>query len=144
VEARGIEFDARLGAGPFSLSGSYAYTDSRVEASAAAAALDGLRPAQTAQHQASATLGWRRGDLGASLTARYASPQFEDDQNSRQLADALTFDAVAALPLTNTLTVEARAENLTDTRVEAGISGPGVVEQAMPRTLWLGLRYRLR
>jgi outer membrane receptor protein involved in Fe transport len=144
VEARGIEFDMRLSTGPLGLSASYSFADSRVEASGAAAALDGLRPAQTAQHQASTTLAWHRGDLGASLTARYASPQYEDDQNSRELADALTFDAAATLPLTRSLSVEGRAENLADARVEAGISGPGVVERATPRTLWLGLRYRLR
>lgn len=144
VEARGVELDGQLGSGPVRLSASYAYADSRVQASGAAAALDGLRPAQTAAHQASATLGWMRGDLGGAVTARYASPQFEDDQNSRELADALTFDAVASLPLTGGLTAEARAENLTDARIEAGISGPGVIERASPRTLWLGLRYRMR
>jgi outer membrane receptor protein involved in Fe transport len=144
VEARGVELDGRFEVGPVSLSASYAFADSRVHASGVAVALDGLRPAQTATHQASTTLAWRRGDLGASLTARYASPQFEDDQNSRELADALTFDAVAAIPLTQSLIVEARAENLTDARVEAGISGPGVIERATPRTLWLGLRYGLR
>jgi vitamin B12 transporter len=144
VEARGIELDGRFESGPLSIGASYAFVDARVRASGIAAALDGLRPAQTAAHQASATLAWRRGDLGASLTARYASPQYEDDQNSRELADALTFDAVAALPLTRSLSVEGRVENLTDARVEAGISGPGVIERATPRTLWLGLRYRLR
>ncbi|MCX8476850.1 MAG: TonB-dependent receptor [Sphingomonas sp.] len=144
VEARGVELDGRFERGPVSLSASYAFADSRVHASGIAAALDGLRPAQTAQHQASATLAWRRGDLGAAITARYASPQYEDDQNSRELADALTFDAAAALPLTRSLTAEARAENIADARVEAGISGPGVIERATPRTLWLGLRYRLR
>jgi outer membrane receptor protein involved in Fe transport len=144
VEARGVELDGRFENGAVSLSASYAFADARVRASGIAAALDGLRPAQTAQHQASATLAWRRGDLGAALTARYASPQYEDDQNSRELADALTFDAVAALPLTRSLSAEARAENIADARVEAGISGPGVIERATPRTLWLGLRYRLR
>ncbi|KRC81000.1 TonB-dependent receptor [Sphingomonas sp. Root241] len=144
VEARGIELDGRFESGSFSLGASYAFVDARVRASGIAATLDDLRPAQTAAHQASATLAWHRGDLGASLTARYASPQYEDDQNSRELADALTFDAVAALPLTRNLSVEGRAENLADARVEAGISGPGVIERATPRTLWLGLRYRLR
>jgi outer membrane receptor protein involved in Fe transport len=144
VEARGVELDGRFENGAVSLSASYAFADARVRASGIAAALDGLRPAQTAQHQASATLAWRRGDLGAALTARYASPQYEDDQNSRELADALTFDAIAALPLTRSLSAEARAENIADARVEAGISGPGVIERATPRTLWLGLRYRLR
>ncbi|NIJ22116.1 outer membrane receptor protein involved in Fe transport [Sphingomonas naasensis] len=144
VEARGIELDARYAAGAISVAASYAFADSRVHAAGAAAALDGLRPAQTARHQASATLGWHRDMLGGALTARYASPQFEDDQNSRALADALTFDATAAVPLTRSLSAEARAENLTDTRIEAGISGPGVIERATPRTLWFGLRYRMR
>lgn len=144
VEARGIELDGRFASGPLSLAASYAFVDARVRASGIAATLDGLRPAQTAAHQASTTLAWHRGDLGASLTARYASPQYEDDQNSRELADALTFDAVAALPVTASLSAEFRAENVTDARVEAGISGPGVIERATPRTLWLGLRYRIR
>lgn len=144
VESRGVEFDARLERGPFALSASYALIDARVEARGTAAPLDGLRPAQTARHQASATAAWRRGEAGLSLTARYAGPQYEDDQNLRELAGALTFDAGAALPVAAGLSVEARAENLADARVEAGISGPGVVERATPRTLWLGLRYRLR
>jgi outer membrane receptor protein involved in Fe transport len=144
VEARGVEFDARFERGPFALSASYAFINARVEAIGIAAPLDGLRPAQTAQHQASATAAWHRGDAGLSLTARYAGPQFEDDQNSRRLDDAVTLDAVAAAPIGAGLVAELRAENLADTRVEAGISGPGVVERATPRTLWLGLRYRLR
>lgn len=144
VDARGVEADARLEHGPFALSASYAFVDSRVKASGIAAPLDGLRPAQTARHQASATAAWRRGDAALSLTARYAGPQFEDDQNARALAGAFTLDAVASAPLAAGLAAELRAENLTDARVEAGISGPGVVERATPRTLWLGLRYRLR
>jgi vitamin B12 transporter len=53
-------------------------------------------------------------------------------------------DAFLALPIAGALTLEARAENLTDTRVEAGISGANLTERATPRTLWLGLRYRPR
>ncbi len=144
VVAKGVELDGRWSAGDFSLSASYAWIDARVEASGAAAALDGLRPAQTARHQASATLGWRRGGGAVAFTARYAGPQFEDDQNNRELAGAFTLDAIAALPLARDLAIEARAENLADARVEAGIGGPGVVERGVPRTLWLGVRFRLR
>lgn len=144
VEARGVELDGRVVSGALSLSASYAYTDARVRGSGLAAPLDDLRPAQTAEHQASATLAWFRDALGGSLTARYVGPQFEDDQNSRTLADAVTFDAVVSAPLTPALSVEARAENLSDARVEATISGPGIIERATPRTLWLGIRYRMR
>lgn len=144
VEAKGVELDGQYLAGPLRLSASYAFIDARVDASGISAPLNGLRPAQTARHQASATVAWVRGALGGSLTARYAGPQFEDDQNSRELGGAFTLDATAAAPITGALAVEARTENLADARVEAGVSGPGVVERATPRTLWIGLRYRLR
>lgn len=144
VKAKGVEADARWSAGPWWASASWAYGDASVEASGAAAPLDGLRPAQTARHQASATLGWRRGGWAMSLTGRYIGPQYEDDLNRERLDDALTLDAVLRLPLTDALSAEARAENLADARVEAGISGAGIVERASPRTLWIALSYRLR
>ncbi len=81
------------------------------------------------------------GDAGASLTARYAGPQFEDDQNSRTLKGAFTLDAPAA-PLSHGLRIEARAENIFDAEVQAGISGL-VVERAAADA-WIGFRYRLR
>lgn len=141
VTARGIEVDASLSLRAWSLSAGYAYSDARVQASGMAAALDGLRPAQTPRHSGSATLGWSAGTgTQASLTARYTGAQFEDDLNSQILRDALTFDASARLPLTPWLSLHARGENLADARVEAGITSDGIVERATPRTLWLGLR----
>jgi outer membrane receptor protein involved in Fe transport len=113
-----------------------------VEASGAARLLDGLRPAQTPLDQVSATLGWRRDVLAVSATVRHVSRQFEDDQNSRSLAPATTFDGYLALPITGALAIEARAENVLDERVEAGVSGADIVERATPRTLWIGLRVR--
>jgi len=144
VEAKGVEVDARYQAGEFSLSASWSLADSRVAASGLAAPLDGLRPAQTPRNQASVTLGWHRLDWAASLTGRISDAQFEDDQNLRRLAPAFTVDAVIRAPLGPHFSLEARGENLFDARVEAGISGPGVVERATPRTLWIGLRYAAR
>lgn len=143
VRARGAEFDASARLGAFSLAASYAYTDSKVRGAGVTAALDGLRPAQTPRHFASGTLGWADRGFAASATVRYVSGQFEDDQNLRTLDDALTLDARLAAPIAGRLSVEARAENITDTRVEAGISNDGVIERATPRTLWIGLRYGL-
>jgi vitamin B12 transporter len=144
IMAKGAEFDLRWGAGPWRASASWAFTNARVEASGAAAPLDGLRPAQVARHQGSASLGWTRGDTAFALTGRYAGPQFEDDQNARTLADAFTIDARVAVPLTAGLTIEARGENLTDARVETAITGNGIVERSAPRTLWIGFSYRIR
>ena len=68
--------------------------------------------------------------------------QLEADEQLKPRVNALTVDAFAAWPLTRRLALEARAENLTDTRVVAGISGAGIIERGTPRTLWLGLRWR--
>ena len=35
-----------------------------------------------------------------------------------------------------------RAENLFNARVEATISGTGIIERATPRTLWLGASWK--
>lgn len=137
VRVRGLELDAsgRIG----SLEGrlSYAYTDARVRDGGA---LDGLRPAQTPTHGASATLGWRRDRWQTSATLRHVAGQFEDDANQRRLSAATTLDLIGSVPATRWLSFEARAENVTDAQVETAIGGDGVVERANPRTLWLGVR----
>ena len=144
IEAHGVELDLRWSSGPFSLSGSYAYTDARVHASGAAAALDGKRPAQTATNQFSASAGWANKGWNVSVAGRYVDPQYDDDQNTNVLKSAFTVDGLVAVPVTAGLSIEGRATNLFDARVETGISGNNIVEQATPRTLWIGVRYRLR
>jgi outer membrane receptor protein involved in Fe transport len=140
IDARGLEVDARLALGRWSFVAGWSLVDAEVEASGAALPLAGLRPAQTPRHSASATLAWRaeRG-AAASLTARYVSAQFEDDLNSQSLEGALTFDAAVRVPLIAGVSIEARAENLTDALVPAAIAGDGTLERATPRTLWIGL-----
>lgn len=143
VASRGVELAARLNLGRWTLAAGYSFADAELRASGAAAPLDGLRPAQTPRHSASATLAWD-GPAGATgaLTARYMGGQYEDDLNRQPIPDALTFDAAAVVPLAHGFAIEARAENLANARVVAGISGAGIVERATPRTLWLGLRWR--
>lgn len=142
IRSTGVEVDAGWASGPVTVRASYSHVDPRVEASGIAAPLDGLRPAQTPRDQVSGTLGWQQAGFAASATLRHIAQQFEDDQNVRSLAPATTADAYVALPLTPTLAIEARGENLFDARVEAAISGAGVVERATPRTLWIGLTLR--
>ena len=142
IRSNGLEIDARWERGPLFAQASWSHVDPRVEASGTAAALDGLRPAQTPRDLVSTSFGWRKGAAVVSTTLRHGARQFDDDQNSRVLAPATTLDAYAALPVTRWAAIELRAENLFDERVEAGISGADVVERATPRTLWLGLRLR--
>ncbi len=145
IRARGAEATAEASAGPFRLATTYAFSDARVRAAAAgpAAALDGLRPAQSPRHAASATLSWlpARGRAEASTTLRHLGGQWEDDANSRRLPAATTLDAFAALGLGGGARLVARGENLAGARVLSGIAGDGVAERAQPRTLWLGLSF---
>jgi vitamin B12 transporter len=144
IRSSGWELDAAWRVGPVGATLSWSRVSARVEASGAAAALNGLRPAQTPRDQLAATLDATHGGGRLAMTLRHVGRQFDDDANSRSLAPATTLDAFLALPIAGALTLEARAENLTDTRVEAGISGANLTERATPRTLWLGLRYRPR
>ena len=143
IRSRGVELDASLELGRFRLAAGYAFADARVGARGAAAALDGLRPAQTPRNMLSASLAWA-GPRGAyaSLGLRWVSGQYEDDLDRQLIPGAITFDALADLPLTRHFALEARGESLTDKEVIAGISGAGILERATPRTLWLGLRWR--
>jgi outer membrane receptor protein involved in Fe transport len=142
IRSQGVELEAGIDIAHWGLSASYSYVDAKVRASGAAANLDGLRPAQTPRHQASTTLAYAKpAGPGASVTLRYIGHQYEDDQNSRTLKDALTLDAAAAIPLMAGLALDLRAENLANARVEATNSGAGLIERATPRTLWVGLRY---
>ena len=143
IASRGVELDAALDLGHWRLAAGYSFAAARVRADGEATPLDGLRPAQTPRHAASASLLWHDASgASASLAARYAGAQFEDDLNRQSIPDALTLDAAATLPLAGRLAIEARIENLTDTLVVTGISGPGLVERASPRTFWLGLSWR--
>jgi len=143
ISSRGAEVDGSVGIGRFRLAAGYSFADAEMQARGAAAALDGLRPAQTPRHSLTASVAWQ-GPSGfyASAGARYVSGQYEDDLNRQLIPGAFTVDALVAVPLGGGLALEARAENLTDEEVVAGISGAGVVERATPRTLWLGLRWR--
>jgi len=149
VRSRGIELDAGWRGEAVGLRASWSHLDPRVRASGAAAALDGLRPAQTPRDQLSGSVSWSPGagqlaGAAASLTLRHLAGQWEDDANTRRLASATTLDAYLAVPVAGGLAAEVRAENLFDATVEAGIGAGGAVERATPRALWLGLRYRPR
>ena len=144
IVSRGVELDAGFTRGRWTLAASYSFADATLRAAGTAAALDRLRPAQTPRHSLAASLAWAHpGGARARLGMRHVGSQYEDDLNRQLIPDAWTIDALASLPIGRRLAVEARAENLTDTRVVAGISGAGIVERATPRTLWLGLRWRI-
>ena len=114
------------------------FSDSRVRAPGTA--LDGLAPAQSPRHAASATAAWSpiSGAL-VSLTVRYVGGQYEDDLQTDVLPAAAVVDAVARWPVVGRVKLIARAENLFDAAVVTRNQG-GSMDLGAPRTLWIGLR----
>jgi outer membrane receptor protein involved in Fe transport len=142
IDVVGVEASAAWTKGAWTLGGSLALADARVQASGPAAALSGLRPAQTSSVVAAASLRWERGGRSLGLQLRHSGKAYEDDLNRLSLPAATTLDGLAALPLSAGVTLTARAENLLDSRVVAGRTSDGIIERATPRSLWLGLRLR--
>ncbi|MEG3145073.1 TonB-dependent receptor [Sphingomonas sp. RT2P30] len=141
IVARGIEATLEARHGAMSLTASYAFSDSHVEASGVAARLDGLAPAQSPRHAASATLAWApRAGPSLSATLRHVGRQYEDDLQTDVLPAATTVDAVVRLPITRRLSLVARGENLFDASVITRNAG-GSIDLGTPRTLWIGLRF---
>lgn len=143
IDSKGIEVDASYAVGDVNIRAGYAYVDAEVRATGAAAGLDGLRPAQVPKHFASVGFGYEAGAFDANLDARYVGGQFEDDGNVRRLRSAFTLDGGLSYKLGERFQLELRGENLFDARVEAAISGDGVIERAAPRTIWAGIRVEL-
>ncbi len=140
IEARGVEASGRLRAGALTLSGSLALTDANLRASGAAAALDGLRPAQTPRIAWSTTLALEpaRG-ISLALILRHVGAQFEDDLQTDILPAVTTLGGYASLAITQNVELVLRGENLTDRKVITRNQG-GSVDLGAPRTLWIGIR----
>ena len=85
VKVRGIEASAGWTRGPWSIGGAMSLTHARLETSGAAAALNGLRPAQTPRFAATLSASWQRGGKGAEIVLRRVGAQFDDDLNTRAL-----------------------------------------------------------
>ena len=144
IRAQGVEASAALALGQFRLDGSLALTDAVVRASGAAAALNGLRPAQTARLAAAASVNWApRAGWQLQLALRHTGAQFEDDQQVDVLPAATTLNALVVVPLGACASLLLRAENLGDATVYTR-NQAGSIDLGAPRTLWLGLRLGAR
>ncbi|OHD01358.1 MAG: TonB-dependent receptor [Sphingomonadales bacterium RIFCSPLOWO2_12_FULL_63_15] len=139
IVAKGVELTADATLGAMRLSASYAYSRSRVHAPGEA--FDGLTPAQSPRHAASATIAYSptQGPT-LSTTLRYVAKQYEDDLQSDVLPHAITVDAIARLPLAGGVTLVARGENLLDETIVTRNAG-GSMDLGTPRTLWIAVSF---
>jgi iron complex outermembrane receptor protein len=144
IIAKGVELSGEAAFGVVAISGSYAFSDSKVRASGSAIGLNGLSPAQSPRHAANATIRWipSAGTI-LSATARYVGAQFEDDLESNILPSALTLDGFAQIPLTRQVALTGRMENIFNEEVVTRKVGSSI-DLGTPRILWIGLKFTTR
>ena len=138
LNVTGVEAQGIIRRGEWTARASSAWSHARMSASD----LAGLRPAQSPNFSAVASLGWSRSAKEFRVDLRYSGAQYEDDQNRLRLPSATTLDTFASLPLDSGAALTFRTENLFNANVVAGLTSDGVRERATPRTVWLGLRFR--
>ena len=92
----------------------------------------------------SGSVSWHPADgWTLSGTVRHVSAQFEDDLEKDSLKAATTISAFAQIPLSDSFSIILRGENLTNTEVITR-NQAGSIDLGTPRTLWAGVRVRLR
>jgi outer membrane receptor protein involved in Fe transport len=143
IDAQGIEAGLAAKFGTLSLDASLAYTDASIDGEETSLALDGNRPPQTPEFSASTTLAWEPAEgMRFAGTLRHVSAQFEDDQETDVLPAATTVNLFAQVPVTDKISVVARAENLLDETIVTRNAG-GAIDLGVPRTVWIGVRVGL-
>ena len=143
IQSRGLEASASATLGAFSLDASAVWTDAEAKGSGFAAALDGNRPSQTPRFTGGATLSWTPADNWLlSATVRHVGAQFEDDLESNVLPAVTSLDAFVQVPMTPSIALVLRGENLTDEAIVTR-NQSGSIDLGVPRTVWAGVKVGL-
>jgi outer membrane receptor protein involved in Fe transport len=122
--------------------GSYLFTQPTIER-AAEANLIGNLLAQTPQHVFTGATEWRPAAKWLLTTqARYIDRQFEDDQNTTELAAVWIVDASVSYDFTERISAAVKIENVLDAEVETGKSLDGLVSIGAPRLVSLQVQSR--
>jgi vitamin B12 transporter len=141
VKAYGVESEARWAVmDTVTVNLAAAYTHAEVDGGTAAPQLTGMRPAQTPRVSAMASVDWKVIEpLSLRADLRYEGMRFDDDLNSRRLADATTVDVSLEWRVAGPLSVVAAAENLFDVNLTTAVTGDGVRSFGPPRRFRVGL-----
>lgn len=142
IDATGLEAEAeqRLFGG-LTLTGSLAYTYSKVDGGTQAPQLDGKRPALTPRFTGTVGVSWqvsRAVDL--HLGGRYESARFDDDLNTLRLRSSFTADLRADWRLNRSLGLFLAVDNLTNARVQTAETADFIYSYDAPRVIRVGVR----
>jgi outer membrane receptor protein involved in Fe transport len=143
IRVQGLELSARWRPFPTVLfTGEYLYNDATVTRAALAPNLVGKRVAQVPRQSASLAASIEmRGGFTLTSRLRWIGRQFEDDENTLRLGEAVVLDLGLNHRLSSRAEIFVNVENLGDARVETGRSADGVVNVGTPRLALGGLRF---
>jgi len=142
INATGLEADAAqaLGRG-LSLTGSLAWTYSRVDGGSLAPQLDGKRPALTPMLTSDLGVRWQVSPaLSLLVDGRYESARYSDDLNTLRLRSAVTADLRADWRFNPRLAVFLAVDNLFNAKVQTSEAVGGPYSYDAPSIVRLGLR----
>jgi len=139
---QGLELSATWQANePFSFTAAALLNDATVRRASVNPSLVGNQVAQVPRHSATLGATWHApGGITVTPRIRWLGRQFEDDENTLRLGEAVVADLGASRALTKHLELFLTVENLGNARVETGRSADGVVNTGTPRLALGGLR----
>jgi outer membrane receptor protein involved in Fe transport len=142
IRVQGLELSATWHASEtLSLTATALFNDPEVRRATVAPALVGKQVAQVPRHSASFGATWRApGGITLTPRVRWIGRQFEDDENTLVLGEAVVADFGASRALTKHLELFLTVENLGNARLETGRSADGVVNLGTPRLALGGIR----
>ena len=142
TRVQGLELSATWrGSDTLSFNADALFNDATVRRASIAPALVGKRVAQVPRRNASLGATWRApGGIVLTPRVRWIGRQFEDDENTLILGEAVIADFGVSRALTKHLELFLTLENLGNARLETGRSADGVVNLGTPRLFFGGLR----
>lgn len=140
----GVEIDAQAELAPrLRARGAYLLSVAEIRADGAVQTLQGNDVPQVPEHQLVAFLDWTPWSrVAARLEGRYVGTQYEDDANTRRLADYFTLGAGVSFAVDRHWELFVLAENVIGDRYEVGESADGTVSYGPAALVHGGVRYR--
>ncbi|HUP64366.1 MAG TPA: TonB-dependent receptor [Thermoanaerobaculia bacterium] len=120
---KGVEADVDLKISPvWSLSAGYLYADARVVSFPEEPTIEGRRLPHVAPHTISSSLRYDDKVSSGTINLRWSDEAFEDERNSMVLNDYFAVDVFASRRIHRIVHAFAGVENLTDERIEVGMT----------------------
>ena len=143
IQVDGVEVKATWRVAVLELTAAYLYNDATVERATVAPALVGKRLAEVPRHNAFVGATWKAPHrFTFTARVRWIGRQFDDDENTLQLGEAVVADVGASRPLSPHLEAFLNVENAGNARVETARSADGIVNTGAPRLAFAGFRAR--